>query len=131
MLFIKAHKHNHMKFAMEMCHPFSSNGGWVLDNFPFNREQWTFLLERGNIVPDDIICLKDDSNNGDFLIKRWYQTKRDEVDEKIRVRKENEEAERLRAEEEARSVYQLSSLIALVFGELFVLSCIAIFQFIC
>ncbi len=78
------------------------NGGWILDNFPRTREQWSVLIEKGGMLPDDIIVLKDESDNGDFLIKRWYFHNRAEVDERIRVRKEEEEAERLRKEEEAR-----------------------------
>ena len=80
------------------------NGSWILDNFPSTREQWSILLERNKIVPDDIICLKDDSDNGDFLIKRWYFTQRDEIEEKIRARKEAAELARLKREEEQRYV---------------------------
>lgn len=42
----------------------------MLDNFPFNREQFTLLIERA-LIPDAVICLKDDSENGSFLAKRW------------------------------------------------------------
>ena len=50
-----------------------SAGGYVLDNFPRTREQSTSMFER-NIVPDEVIYLKDDSDSGEFLLKRWYQT---------------------------------------------------------
>ena len=44
-----------------------------MDNFPRTREQFTSMVER-NIVPDEVISLKDESENGEFLLKRWYQT---------------------------------------------------------
>ena len=53
-----------------------SAGGYVLDNFPRTREQFTSMIER-NIIPDEVICLKDDSENGEFLLKRWYQTNKE------------------------------------------------------
>ena len=89
---------------MKNSFPFSrfSNGGWILDNFPRTREQWNVLVERNSLLPDDVIVLKDDSDNGDHLIKRWYFNNRTEVDEKIGQRIAAEEAERLRKEEEAR-----------------------------
>ena len=89
---------------MKKSFPFSrfSNGGWILDNFPRTREQWNVLVERNSLLPDDVIVLKDDSDNGDHLIKRWYFYNRTEVDEKIGQRIAAEEAERLRKEEEAR-----------------------------
>ena len=55
---------------------FPSAGGYVLDNFPRTREQFTSMIER-NIIPDEVICLKDDSENGEFLLKRWYQTNKE------------------------------------------------------
>ena len=48
----------------------------MLDNFPRTREQFTSMIER-NIIPDEVICLKDDSENGEFLLKRWYQTNKE------------------------------------------------------
>ena len=79
----------------------SRNGGWILDDFPRNRDQWTVMIER-NVLPDEIVLMKDSSDNGDFLVKRWYQLNRDEVDETIRVRREKEAEEKKRLEEEAR-----------------------------
>ena len=52
-------------------------GGYVLDNFPFTREQFTLLIERA-LIPDSVICLKDDSDNGSFLAKRWAELRRAE-----------------------------------------------------
>ena len=56
-----------------------SAGGYVLDNFPRTREQFTSMIERNiiDIIPDEVICLKDDSENGEFLLKRWYQTNKE------------------------------------------------------
>lgn len=44
-----------------------------MDNFPRTREQFTSMIER-NIIPDEVISLKDESENGELLLKRWYQT---------------------------------------------------------
>ena len=81
---------------------FDRNGGWIFDNFPQTLEQWNVLIERSTHLPDDVIILKDSSDSGDDLIKRWYQCNRNEVDEKIRLRLEAEEAERQRQLEEKR-----------------------------
>ena len=59
-----------------------------MDNFPRTREQFTSMIER-NIVPDELICLKDDSENGELLLKRWFQTNK----EGNEFKKENEEHE--------------------------------------
>jgi len=59
------------------------------------------MLEKG-ITPDEVISLKDDSENGDLLIKRWYYVNRKEIDLKMERRREAEEAEKRRKEEEER-----------------------------
>ncbi|XP_067049308.1 adenylate kinase 9-like [Acropora muricata] len=85
-------------------------GGYVLDNFPRTREQFTSMVER-NIIPDEVISLKDESENGEFLLKRWYQTNKKELSEKwearhaekrARLEEERAERERRAKEEEAR-----------------------------
>ena len=80
----------------------SSNGGWVLDNFPRTREQWNVLIEKGGQLPDDVICLRDDSDNGDYLVKRWYRSNREDIDAKANARKAAAQAEKERQEEEQR-----------------------------
>ena len=77
------------------------NGGWILDNFPKTRDQWNVMLERGLSV-DDIIVLRDESENGDFLLKRWYFLNKREIDQKIVERKAFELEEKRRKEEEER-----------------------------
>ena len=59
------------------------------------------MLEKG-ISPDEVINLKDESENGDLLIKRWYYVNRTEIDFKIEQRKAEEEAEKRKKEEEER-----------------------------
>lgn len=49
-----------------------------MDNFPRTREQFTSMIER-NIVPDEVICLRDDSENGEYLLKRWYYTNKEGI----------------------------------------------------
>ena len=44
----------------------------MLDDFPRSREQFSAMIER-NIIPDEVICLKDETENGELLIKRWYK----------------------------------------------------------
>jgi len=51
-----------------------SYGGWIIDGFPANKDQWSLLLERGKNLPDHVVFLHDESPNGDLLIKRWYTT---------------------------------------------------------
>ena len=48
------------------------------------------------------ISLKDESENGDFLIKRWYRVNRAEIEGKVQQRRDAEEAEQRRKEEEER-----------------------------
>ncbi|XP_077977825.1 adenylate kinase 9-like isoform X2 [Glandiceps talaboti] len=76
-------------------------GGWILDNFPRTRDQWTVMIDRG-LMPDEIICLRDTSESGTILLKRWYKLNRSEIDEKIKIRLEEEAKEKARREEEAR-----------------------------
>ena len=48
-------------------------GGWILDNFPLTRDQWTMMTERADklLTPDSFIILNDpDPENGE-LLKRW------------------------------------------------------------
>ncbi len=73
-----------------------------MDNFPRTREQWSWLIEKGGQLPDDVICLKDESDNGDYLVKRWYRDNREKVDGKAQERREAEEAEKRKKEEEAK-----------------------------
>ena len=49
-------------------------GKWILDNFPHTREQFNLMVERG-LVPENLVCLKDGSENGEFLLKRWHRLK--------------------------------------------------------
>lgn len=54
-----------------------------------------------NVLPDDVICLKD-NDNGDFLLKRYYTINKEEIDAQIKLRKEAEEKKRKQEEEEKR-----------------------------
>lgn len=61
------------------------------------------LIEKGldkGIVPDEVVFLKDTSENGDYLLKRWYRVKRKEIDARIQKRLDEEDRERRRREEE-------------------------------
>ena len=46
--------------------------------------------------------LSDPSDNGDFLVKRWYFHKREEVDAAMQARNAKEEEEKRQREEEMR-----------------------------
>lgn len=81
------------------------HGGWIFDNFPSTRDQWATYVEKAlekNLLPDDVVCLQDPSENGDFLVKRWYYLNRGEIDTKIEERKEREAEEKKHREEEER-----------------------------
>ena len=77
------------------------HGGWILDNFPNTRDQWNQCIEK-NFVPDDVIVLKDKGENSNFLLKRWYNMNKEEVDAKIQQRLAEEEEVRRKQEEERR-----------------------------
>ena len=76
------------------------NGGWILDNFPRTRDQWSMCIEK-NVLPDDVIVLKD-NDNGEFLLKRYYSINKEEIDGKIKLRKEAEDRKKRAEEEEKR-----------------------------
>jgi len=68
--------HDHYN-RMQTAHPTGPIAGkWILDNFPHTREQFNLMVERG-IIPDNLICLKDDSENGEALLERWYKIKKE------------------------------------------------------
>ena len=73
----------------------------MLDNFPFSKEQWIMCVEK-NLLPDDVIVLSDPSDNSDFLVQRWYEHNKGEVDTRIEERLGREEQEKKDAEEAER-----------------------------
>ncbi|CAH1800212.1 unnamed protein product, partial [Owenia fusiformis] len=77
------------------------NGGWILDNFPCTRDQWGVAFDKG-LIPDDVIYLKDNSEEGKFLTKRWYKLNQTEIDAKHQLRVQEEARVKAKAEEEAR-----------------------------
>lgn len=79
-----------------------SSGGWIFDNFPQTRDQWNVLIERGTHMPDDVLVLRDTSENGEFLLERWYSANRTDVDARVQLRLEAEAAEQRRVLEEKR-----------------------------
>ena len=72
-----------------------------MDNFPRNKEQWIMCVEK-NLLPDDVIVLTDPSDNSDFLIRRWYDINKEEIDQRIEDRLAREEQERKDREEAER-----------------------------
>ena len=58
-------------------------------------------MEKGTL-PDGVLCLQDPSDNGDFLVKRWYQLNRGDIDQHISVRKQKEAEEKRLKEEMER-----------------------------
>ena len=88
------------------CGPcsFDSNGGWILDNFPSTRDLWNACVDK-NLLPDDVISLNDNSENGTFLAKRYYMINRESIDAKIQARLQREEEEKKRKAEERRWVW--------------------------
>lgn len=85
----------------KFCPFFLRHGGWILDNFPNTRDQWNLCIER-NFIPDDVIVLRDSGDGSKFLLKRYYNMNKDSIDEKIRIRLEEEELRRKQAEEERK-----------------------------
>jgi adenylate/nucleoside-diphosphate kinase len=91
-------KYNNMKKLYGL---FYRHGGWILDNFPNTRDQWNLCIEK-NFLPDDVIVLKDSGDGSKFLMKRWYNMHKDEIDEKIRQRIKEEEERKIRLEAERK-----------------------------
>jgi len=65
---------------LHFCRRCCSYGGWILDGFPVNKDQWSLWLERGTNIPDNVIFLQDESPNGDLLIERWYEANKVNAD---------------------------------------------------
>jgi adenylate/nucleoside-diphosphate kinase len=74
-----------------------------LDNFPHTKEQWATLFEKG-IVIDEVVCLKDPSENSACLMKRWYRVNRGEIDGVVKERVDAAAAVKAKKEEEQRYV---------------------------
>lgn len=72
-----------------------------MDNFPNTRDQWNLCIEK-NFIPDDVIVLKDNSDGSKFLMKRYYNMFKDEIDEKIKERLKEEEERRIKLEQERK-----------------------------
>ncbi|MBN3311086.1 KAD9 kinase, partial [Amia calva] len=81
--------------------------GWVLDNFPRNRDQLTSMQER-EIMPDTFICLRDNEEDGKYLLTRIYELHKDEINSAIMERLEEEE--RLKALEAQEALTQMQEL---------------------
>ena len=60
-----------------------SAGGWILDDFPKSREQWTALDESTSprLRPDIIVWLVDSSQGGETLFERWKAEHPDEAEQ--------------------------------------------------
>lgn len=50
----------------------NKNGGWILDGFPFNSDVWQACADK-NWLPDNLICLVDESRDYDWLMKDWLK----------------------------------------------------------
>uniref|UniRef100_A0A8C5WHZ4 Adenylate kinase 9 n=1 Tax=Leptobrachium leishanense TaxID=445787 RepID=A0A8C5WHZ4_9ANUR len=80
-------------------------GGWVLENFPNSPNFWVPLLEKG-LLPDTVICLRDNATNGKYLLSRLYIMNKQEIRSNILQRLQNERARKRQEEEEARKEQQ-------------------------
>ena len=86
----------------------SSNGGWVIDNFPIASTHWEALLDLPEpFALDRVIFLEDTGPDSDTLIRRYFVLHREQLEMNERERRRlaklaDIEAERLRKEEEQR-----------------------------
>ncbi|XP_044146654.1 adenylate kinase 9 [Bufo gargarizans] len=80
-------------------------GGWVLDNFPNSPNYWIPLAEKG-FLPDTVICLKNQADNGKYLLNRLYLLNEQEINNNILHRLQKERARKIQEEEEARKEQQ-------------------------
>ncbi len=72
-----------------------------MDNFPRNQQQWTALQDKG-VVIDEVMCMQDNSEGGQYLMKRYYDLNKDEIEAKIAFRIAEEKRKQLEMEEAAR-----------------------------
>lgn len=49
-------------------------GGWIVDGFPITRDQWASMID-ANLLPDSVLSLENNSEDKDFLVKRYCQIK--------------------------------------------------------
>ncbi|KAM9316639.1 adenylate kinase 9 [Gastrophryne carolinensis] len=80
-------------------------GGWILDNFPNSPNFWIPLAEKG-LLPDTVICLRNTTDNGKYLLSRLYILNKQEINNNILQRLQKERARKLEEEEEARKEQQ-------------------------
>ncbi|MBN3315008.1 KAD9 kinase, partial [Atractosteus spatula] len=64
--------------------------GWVLDNFPRNRDQLIFMQER-EIIPDMFICIRDSVEDGKHLLTRIYESHKEEINSAVLERLQKEQ----------------------------------------
>ncbi|XP_015211824.2 adenylate kinase 9 isoform X1 [Lepisosteus oculatus] len=64
--------------------------GWVLDNFPRNRDQLIFMQER-EIIPDMFICIRDSEEDGKHLLTRIYESHKEEINSAVLERFQKEQ----------------------------------------
>ncbi len=64
-----------------------------MDNFPQNAEQLNAMIETG-IVPDTFLVLQDTTDRSYVLTKRWYLSKKTEIDTRISARLKIEQAKK-------------------------------------
>ena len=88
-----------LQFVFHFCR----HGGYVLDDFPRSRDQWTALQDK-EIVIDEVICMQDNSEGGQYLLKRYYELNKEEIEAKITFRVEEEKRKQEELEEAARFV---------------------------
>nr|XP_056712755.1 adenylate kinase 9 [Euleptes europaea] len=82
-----------------------SKGGWIVDNYPPSAEYWAALTEK-ELLPDVVICLKNNEQNGKYLLNRLYMANKDQVDAEILKRLTDEALKRKQEEEETRKELQ-------------------------
>ena len=66
--------------------PMAGNaGGWILDSFPNTIEQLNAMME-SNLLPDTFFFLQDNSDESAVITRRWFNSNRDVIENKINKR---------------------------------------------
>ncbi|XP_078492449.1 adenylate kinase 9 [Ciona intestinalis] len=86
----------------------AKNGGWVLDNFPENKEQWAAMVE-AELLPDEVVFLVDKTPNNEVIRQRYYDAHKDEITQQFRTRLVGEKRQSLQEEEEEQRRLQEES----------------------
>ncbi|CAE1265244.1 AK9 [Acanthosepion pharaonis] len=88
---------NILKTEESNQHGHIKSGRWILDGSPAQPELWQVCVEN-NWLPDNLICLVDDSKNYSWLMQQWLQSQSTIILDNADIDAENIKTENFEAE---------------------------------